>query len=374
MTPPAATATAAGTTPASPTGSSRSAATRKNEFPGELYNLRDDLTQRRNLYGEKPEVVRRLKALLEKYKAAGPQHAGAAHQERPRVGIDLYELFPVAASRQSAATCPNRRQRRSAETPLRLGSGSQCPAGLRGCLSFVPSSPCCRLQRLAAPAARPNIVIILADDQGWGDLSVNGNSNLSTPRIDSLAKDGALLERFYVCPVCSPTRAEFLTGRYHPRGGVHGVSTGGERLNLDEKTIGDTFKAAGYATGAFGKWHNGTQYPYHPNARGFDEFYGFCSGHWGIYFDPPLEHNGKLVQGKGFIIDDLTDHAMKFIEKNKRRPFFCYVPFNTPHSPMQVPDRFYRKFANARTEAARPQPGAGGCRLHPRRAGDVREH
>jgi arylsulfatase A-like enzyme len=199
----------------------------------------------------------------------------------------------------------------------------------------------------AAPANHPNIVIILADDQDWGDLSVNGNSNLSTPRIDSLAKDGALLERFYACPVCSPTRAEFLTGRYHPRGGVHGVSTGGERLNLDEKTIGDTFKAAGYATGAFGKWHNGTQYPYHPNARGFDEYYGFCSGHWGSYFDPPLEHNGKLVQGKGFIIDDLTDHALKFIEENQHRPFFCYVPFNTPHSPMQVPERFYQKFANA---------------------------
>src|ERR1700690_615504 len=92
----------------------------------------------------------------------------------------------------------------------------------------------------AAPATHPNIVIILADDQGWGDLSVNGNINLSTPRIDSLAKDGALLDRFYACPVCSPTRAEFLTGRYHPRGGVHSTSTGGERLNLDEKTICDT--------------------------------------------------------------------------------------------------------------------------------------
>ncbi|HOX56060.1 MAG TPA: arylsulfatase [Candidatus Paceibacterota bacterium] len=190
-------------------------------------------------------------------------------------------------------------------------------------------------------------MVILADDQGWGDLSVNGNSNLATPRIDSLAKDGALFERFYVSPVCSPTRAEFLTGRYHPRSGVRGVSTGGERINLDEKTIGDTFKAAGYATGAFGKWHNGTQYPYHPNARGFDEYYGFTSGHWGIYFDPPLDHNGKPVQGKGFIIDDLTDHALKFIAENRKRPFFCYLPFNTPHSPMQVPDRFYRKFADA---------------------------
>jgi len=206
------------------------------------------------------------------------------------------------------------------------------------------------LLALPAPAAsgsRPNVVVFLADDQGWGDLSVNGNSNLSTPRVDSLAKDGALLERFYVCPVCSPTRAEFLTGRYHARGGVHGVSTGGERLNLAEQTIGDTFKAAGYATGAFGKWHNGTQYPYHPNARGFDEYYGFTSGHWGDYFDPPLDHNGKPVWGKGFITDDLTDHALRFIAENRSRPFFCYLPFNTPHSPMQVPDRFYRKFADA---------------------------
>ena len=200
----------------------------------------------------------------------------------------------------------------------------------------------------AGPAPRrPNVVIILADDQGWGDLSIHGNTNLSTPHIDSLARTGALLERFFVCPVCSPTRAEFLTGRYHPRGGVHGVSTGGERLNLDERTIGDTFKAAGYATGAFGKWHNGMQYPYHPNGRGFDEFYGFCSGHWGDYFDALfLDHNGKLLpHGNGFLIDDLTDHALRFIETNKDRPFFCYVPYNTPHSPMQVPDRFWQKFA-----------------------------
>lgn len=190
-------------------------------------------------------------------------------------------------------------------------------------------------------------MVILSDDQGWGDLSVNGNTNLSTPNIDSLARDGALFERFFVCPVCSPTRAEFLTGRYHPRGGVWSTSTGGERLNLDEKTIGDAFKAAGYSVAAFGKWHNGTQYPYHPNARGFDEFYGFCSGHWGEYFDPALEHNGRLVKGRGFISDDLTDHALAFIEANRGRNFFCYLPFNTPHSPMQVPDRFYEKFKDA---------------------------
>ena len=118
---------------------------------------------------------------------------------------------------------------------------------------------------------KPNIVVFLSDDQGWGDLSVHGNTNLATPNIDSLARDGALFEHFFVCPVCSPTRAEFLTGRYHARGGVRGVSTGQERLNLDEMTIAQTFKAAGYATAAFGKWHNGLQSPYHPMDRGFDD-------------------------------------------------------------------------------------------------------
>jgi len=193
-------------------------------------------------------------------------------------------------------------------------------------------------------SAKPNVVIILADDQGWGDLSISGNTNLRTPNIDSFARQGALLERFYVCPVCAPTRAEFLTGRYHSRGGVRGVSTGQERLNTDERTIAETFKAAGYATGAFGKWHNGSQWPYHPNARGFDEYYGFTSGHWGEYFDPPLEHNGKFVRGKGYVADDFTDHALAFIEMNKAGPFFCYLPFNTPHSPFSMPDEYWNRF------------------------------
>jgi arylsulfatase A-like enzyme len=204
--------------------------------------------------------------------------------------------------------------------------------------TFFPR--CGQAARIDEP---PNIVVILTDDQGWGDLSIHGNINVATPNIDSLARDGALFDRFFACALCAPTRAEFLTGRYHPRGGVHGVTTGAERLNLDEKTIADTFKAAGYAAAAFGKWHNGTQYPYHPNGRGFDEFYGFCSGHWGQYFDPILEHNGKIVRGKGFIVDDLTDRALTYMERSKERPFFCYLAYNTPHSPFQVPDRFYDK-------------------------------
>ncbi len=196
----------------------------------------------------------------------------------------------------------------------------------------------------AHAAERPNVLVILTDDQGWGDLSLNGNRNLSTPHVDSLARDGASFDRFFVCPVCSPTRAEFLTGRYHPRAGVYSTSAGGERMDLDEMTVAETFQAAGYATAAFGKWHNGMQYPYHPNARGFDEYYGFCSGHWGDYFSPPLEHNGRIVRGNGFVIDDFTDRAMAFMEKNKDRPFFAYLPLNTPHSPMQAPDRWWNKF------------------------------
>ena len=205
-------------------------------------------------------------------------------------------------------------------------------------------------------AVPPNIVILLADDAGWGDFGISGNTNIRTPNIDSIGKAGAVLDRFYVCPVCAPTRAEMLTGRYHSRGGVRGVSTGQERINLDEKTIADAFKAAGYATGAFGKWHNGSQWPYHPNARGFDEYYGFTSGHWGEYFDPPLDHNGELVRGKGFITDDLTDHALAFIEKNQSRPFFCYVPYNTPHSPFCVPDQYWDRFKD-KSIALRGQDG-----------------
>ncbi len=209
---------------------------------------------------------------------------------------------------------------------------------------------------LLQAATRPNVIVILTDDQGWGDLSLNGNTNLKTPNIDSLARDGASFDRFYVCPVCSPTRAEFLTGRYHPRSGVYSTSAGGERMDLDEMTIADTFKAAGYATAAFGKWHNGMQYPYHPNGRGFDEYYGFCSGHWGDYFSPPLERNGRLVRGNGFMIDDFTENAMAFVEKNKDRPFFAYLPFNTPHSPMQVPDRWWEEFRDKELEMHNRDP------------------
>ena len=214
----------------------------------------------------------------------------------------------------------------------------------------------------------PNVVVFLADDAGWGDYSASGNRTVQTPHIDSLSRDGITLERFFVCPVCAPTRAEFLTGRYHPRTGVYGVSTGQERMNLDEKTIADAFQGAGYATGAFGKWHNGSQWPYHPMARGFGEYYGYTSGHWGEYFNPPLEHNGKPIRERGYIVDLCTDKALAFMEKNKSRPFFCYVPFTTPHSPWAVPESDWQRFkdkplAQQATEPGKENPDHTRCAL-----------
>lgn len=197
-------------------------------------------------------------------------------------------------------------------------------------------------------ATQPNVVIILADDQGWGDLSMNGNPLVQTSNIDAIAQSGIVLDNFYVNSVCSPTRAEMLTGRYHVRGGVYSTSQGGERLDLDENTIAEVFQKAGYRTGAFGKWHNGMQPPYHPNARGFDEFYGYCSGHWGSYFDAMLEHNGSIVESKGYLTDVLTRRMIDFISKKTDEPFFAYLPLNTPHSPMQVPDRWFDKFKNVK--------------------------
>jgi arylsulfatase A-like enzyme len=213
----------------------------------------------------------------------------------------------------------------------------------------------CPQQTEANTQNRPNVLVILTDDQGYGDLSITGNKNLQTPHIDSIAKNGARFDRFFVQPVCSPTRAEFLTGRYHTRMGVVDTSLGGERFHLSEKTIADCFKQARYRTACIGKWHSGSQYPYHPIGRGFDFYYGFSSGHWGDYFNAPLEKNGEPVRGEGFITDDLTNQAMRWMQSSKE-PFFCWLTYNAPHSPMQVPDQYWNKFKDKQLISRAEQP------------------
>ncbi|GAB3958478.1 sulfatase-like hydrolase/transferase [Spirosoma harenae] len=193
-------------------------------------------------------------------------------------------------------------------------------------------------------AVKPNVLFILTDDQGWGDLSLHGNRWLETPNLDRLATSGAQFEHFFVSPLCAPTRASLLTGRYHLRTGTVSVTQGWERMRSAELTLAEIFRQNGYATGCFGKWHNGEHAPEDPNGQGFDEFLGFCGGHWNNYFDTDLQHNDRMVATKGYITDVLTDAALNFIDQHKTRPFFCYVPFNAPHSPHQVADRYFNKY------------------------------
>ena len=203
------------------------------------------------------------------------------------------------------------------------------------------------LNKATVNAAPPNVLMIMTDDQGWGDLGCHQNPLIETPVLDQLASQSVCLDRFYVSPVCAPTRAALLTGRYPERGGVSGVTRRREVLRAEEQTIAELFAAAGYRTGCFGKWHNGAQMPMHPNGQGFEEFFGFCGGHFNLYDDPLLERNGKSVATKGYITDVITDAAIEFIQQSADRPFLCYVPFNAPHGPFQVPQPLFEKYHQA---------------------------
>ncbi len=197
-----------------------------------------------------------------------------------------------------------------------------------------------------AAGKRPNVLLILADDQGYGDLSLHGNPYLKTPNMDRLAGQGIEFTRFYVSPVCAPTRCSLLTGRYNVRCGVHGVTAGMETMPTEETTIAEALRPAGYRTALYGKWHLGSHYPNVPHAQGFDEFIGFRTGHWINYWDPKLERNGKPHPMKGYITEVLTDQAMRFLEANRSDPFFLYLAYNVPHAPYMVPAKYWDEFKN----------------------------
>jgi len=203
---------------------------------------------------------------------------------------------------------------------------------------------------------RPNILLIMADDQGFGDVGYHGNPDIQTPQMDMLAQQGAWFQQFYVSSVCAPTRASLLTGRYSMRTGTQWVTRNLEYMHPDETTFAHIFRDAGYNTAAFGKWHNGQHYPSDPAGMGFDIFFGFNGGHHNNYFDTELEYNGEMVPTKGYITDVLTDSTIAFIERNKDQPFLAYVPYNAPHSPFQLPDEYYDKYVemgyDARTASA----------------------
>lgn len=198
-----------------------------------------------------------------------------------------------------------------------------------------------------AIAARPNVLLIIADDQGFGDLSLHGNPHVRTPNLDRLGNTGVQFDRFFVSSVCAPTRASLLTGRYSLRTGARGVTRGEETMRSEETTIAEALRTAGYRNGYFGKWHNGEHFPYTPQGQGFDDTFGFNLGHWNNYFDTLLERNAKPEKTRGFITDVITDEALKFIGTNRAQPFFCYVAYCVPHSPFQCPDRYFDKYKRA---------------------------
>ena len=181
----------------------------------------------------------------------------------------------------------------------------------------------------------PNILLIVTDDQGWWDLGIHGSEKLDTPVMDRLAGEGVELTRFYVQPVCAPTRAGLMTGRYYLRTGLYNTRFGGDTMRAEEITIAEVLRERGYRTGIFGKWHLGKYAPFSPNSQGFDEAFCFWQGHIERYDHPSqLTHNGTPVQVRGYITDVLTDAAIQFIESAGDRPFFCYLPYNVPHEPM----------------------------------------
>lgn len=221
-------------------------------------------------------------------------------------------------------------------------------------------SPRAEAEPTASPEARrPNIVFILTDDQGYGDLSCHGHPILKTPHIDRLHAEGVRFSDFHVSPTCSPTRAALLTGRHEFRNGVTHTILERERLTLAATTLPQILRSAGYTTGIFGKWHLGDEPAYWPDKRGFDEM--FIHGAGGIgqsypgsggdapgntYFDPAILHNGKFEKAKGYCTDLFFSQALHWIESVKgRQPFFCYIPTNAPHAPLQVRPEDERRYA-----------------------------
>jgi arylsulfatase A-like enzyme len=204
-----------------------------------------------------------------------------------------------------------------------------------------------------AVAARPNVVLIITDDQGYGDLGIHGNPKIHTRNLDRLARESVQFQSFYVSPVCSPTRASLMTGRYNYRTGVVDTYLGRSLMHTDEVTLAEMLASAGYRTGIFGKWHLGDNYPLRAMDQGFQESLVLNGGGIGqpsdpvggeSYFDPLLRRNGVWVKTKGYVSDVITDAALKFIGEDRDRPFFAYLAFNAPHTPLEVPERYYAKY------------------------------
>jgi arylsulfatase A-like enzyme len=194
----------------------------------------------------------------------------------------------------------------------------------------------------------PNVVIILTDDQGWGDLGAHGNPWLRTPNLDRLHAEGPDVQRFYSCTVCAPTRASLMTGRYNYRTRAIDTYLGRAMMDPEEVTLAEILRRRGYRTGLFGKWHLGDNYPMRAMDKGFEEVLGHNGGgmcqpsdfEGNTYSDPMLWHNGKPERHSGYCTDIFGQAAVRFIEEHRGEPFFVYFATNAPHSPLQIGDEW----------------------------------
>jgi len=225
--------------------------------------------------------------------------------------------------------------------------------GLSTVASILPDLPAGRTARAKSVSSKkPNIIIIFVDDMGYADLGCYGGKQIPTPHIDSIAAKGVRCTNGYVsCPVCSPTRAGLITGRYQQRFGYYTNADSRVGLPTTERTIADVLKASGYVTGIVGKWHLGAAAEFHPCKRGFDEFFGFLAGSHS-YIDPLLNSDNPILRGtepfdeKEYLTDAFTREAISFIRRHKDERFFLYLTYNAVHAPMQAPQRHSDSFAD----------------------------
>ena len=227
--------------------------------------------------------------------------------------------------------------------------------GAAGCL-FLTGQPA--FPREAA--GKPNIILVMTDDQGYGDLACHGNKIIKTPNLDKIHQESTRFTAFHVSPTCSPTRASLMTGRHEIRSGVTHTILERERMSLKSVTIAQVLSKAGYKTGIFGKWHLGDEDPYQPHNRGFGEV--FIHGAGGIgqayqcscgdapgnkCFDPAVKHNGTFVKTKGFCTDVFFTQALRWIKAVKDQPFFAYIVTNAPHGPYVSPESYAQPYLDA---------------------------
>ena len=297
----------------------------------ELFDLSTDPNETKDVAKQHPKVVKQLQAIAEKAR----EELGDSLNKR--TGKEARPAGQLSKENDSKAN-PSKAARKQKTIPVRLVSHAPTLSG-----------------------RRPNIIYVMTDDQGYGDIASHGNPVLKTPFLDRMRKQSVCLTEYHVSPTCAPTRASLMTGQHEFRSGVTHTIHERERMALSQTTLPELLKTAGYTTGIFGKWHLGDEDPYQPGSRGFDRvfihggggigqsFPGSCGDAPGNkYFNPMIRSDGRFVQTRGYCTDIFFREAETWITKCKEKdtPFFCYLSTNAPHGPLIPPasgDDHYRK-------------------------------